>query len=211
MGRWASHDAADQATIVDSLPLEASSSFIRMIMLQVHTLTDYAGISDRFFDKAVEVFCGKVNGKVLSMEADNTSYAMICGWDITDNKQGGQLDLGSYFKQGNDPNDTYNDHLFYLADPNPPLPSRNRFYSNLEPFVPNAEDTYTFDTFYDPCYEVHEGYGGDDFWFRDPLEWTAKGVGWKEHNRDKDDCVRKGGIYDKRGGTRDNDGRKDGQ
>ncbi|OQO13087.1 hypothetical protein B0A48_02551 [Cryoendolithus antarcticus] len=138
-------------------------------------------------------------------------YSRDCGWDITDNKQGGQLDLGSYFKQGNDPNDTYNDHLFYLADPNPPLPSRNRFYSNLEPFVPNAEDTYTFDTFYDPCYEVHEGYGGDDFWFRDPLEWTAKGVGWKEHNRDKDDCVRKGWIYDKRGGTRDNDGRKDGQ
>ncbi|KAK6442355.1 hypothetical protein LTR95_001401 [Oleoguttula sp. CCFEE 5521] len=224
------------------------------------------GISNIFFDKAVETFCNNVNGKVLSLTAVNTSYAQTytywppamhggkahddcgdsgsvylhigfglgapgemnytlsaeactrglkqvynhdCDGSHTDNKRGGQLDLGTYVPQGQD--DKYNDHLFYLADPNPPIVGRNKYCSNLERFVPNAEDTYTFDTYVDPCFQYHEGYGGDDFWFRDPPEWTDHKKGWDAHDANKTICTAAGGIYDKHDGVKDNNGNRKGQ
>ncbi|KAK6435860.1 hypothetical protein LTR95_007949 [Oleoguttula sp. CCFEE 5521] len=126
----------------------------------------------------------------LSAEACTRGLKQVsnhdCDGSHTDNKRGGQLDLGTYVPQSQDDN-------------------------NLERFVPNAEDTYFVDTYVDPCFQYHEGYGGDDFWFRDPPEWPDHNKGWAAHDANKTICRAAGGIYDKHDGVRDNDGNRKGQ
>ncbi|KAK6433997.1 hypothetical protein LTR95_009818 [Oleoguttula sp. CCFEE 5521] len=126
------------------------------------------------------------------------------------NKHGGQLDLGTFNPPPGQDAD-FNDHLFYLADPNPPLRGRNPHCSNRDNrFLPYLENTKVYAEFVDPCYEVRLGFGGDDQWDMAPDEWKDWDGTFRDseqmtkHDMAKDECVLKGGVYDKHGGKADN-------
>ncbi|KAK6442356.1 hypothetical protein LTR95_001402 [Oleoguttula sp. CCFEE 5521] len=137
-----------------------------------------------------------------------TVYNVDCDGQHKDNKHGGQLDLGAYKPQIEDKD--WNDHLFYLADPNPPLEGRNPYCSNgMWRFTPNAENTNFLPKQTDNCYDVHLGFGGDDKWSVKPKGWKPSNNHFdaddmKAHSDAKEACVKLGGKYDKKGGTGDN-------
>ncbi|OQO07565.1 hypothetical protein B0A48_07262 [Cryoendolithus antarcticus] len=137
-------------------------------------------------------------------------YKGDCDSAHKDNKHGGQLDLGTFNPPPGQDAD-FNDHLFYLADPNPPLRGRNPHCSNRDNrFLPNLENTKVYAEFVDPCYEVHLGFGGDDQWDMAPDGWKDWDGTFRDseqmtkHDMAKDACVLKGGVYDKHGGKADN-------
>ncbi|OQO13084.1 hypothetical protein B0A48_02548 [Cryoendolithus antarcticus] len=127
-------------------------------------------------------------------------YNNDCDASHKDNNHGGQLDLGTFVPPlGPDPE--YNDRLFYLADPNPPLVGRNSHCSNgKNRFVPNLKNTKVLEEWVDEYYGEHHGFGGDDPWDVMPKGWTNWVEDWKVHEGRKKDCSGKGGIYDKKGG-----------
>nr|OQO25325.1 hypothetical protein B0A51_07899 [Rachicladosporium sp. CCFEE 5018] len=68
-------------------------------------------------------------------------YNNDCDASHEDSKHGGQLDLGTFVPPLG-PDTEYNDHLFYLPDPNPPLVGRNSHCCNgANHFVPNLENS----------------------------------------------------------------------
>ncbi|OQO13085.1 hypothetical protein B0A48_02549 [Cryoendolithus antarcticus] len=102
--------------------------------------------------------CARGLGQVYNMACDNSHV---------DNKRGGQMDLGTHNATLHDP--AFNDHLFYLVDPAPPIAGRNIYCTNYNRFVPKFENTNVLKDADDPCYEAHLGFGGNDAWDAVPI------------------------------------------
>nr|OQO25326.1 hypothetical protein B0A51_07900 [Rachicladosporium sp. CCFEE 5018] len=128
--------------------------------------------------------CARGLGQVYNMACDNSHV---------DNKRGGQMDLGTYNATLHDP--AFNDHLFYLVDPAPPIAGRNIYCTNYNRFVPNLENTNVLKDAIDPCYEAHLGFGGNDAWDAVPIGWKDKNSGMADHHKAIAGCSAKNGHY----------------